>query len=84
MIAGVLEYDGLGARKLKEKDIFVHPLDVTKTESVVDFTSYVQALPCRAAIDRFAKRIRRSRGLARLIDRIEMMDSVCSATVLGQ
>lgn len=44
MIAGVLEYDGLGARKLKEKDIFVHPLDVTKTESVVDFTSYVQAL----------------------------------------
>lgn len=44
VIAGVMRNDGDGARKLKEQDIFVYPLDITKIESVAEFAGSVGTL----------------------------------------
>ncbi|XP_054010399.1 estradiol 17-beta-dehydrogenase 2 [Hylaeus anthracinus] len=44
VIAGVLQNDGQGAKNLKENDVHVYPLDVTKTNSVVNFVDFVRAV----------------------------------------
>ncbi|XP_076299531.1 SDR family oxidoreductase shroud [Lasioglossum baleicum] len=44
VIAGVLQNDGPGAKKLREKDAFVYPLDVTKPVSVTDFANSIRTL----------------------------------------
>lgn len=44
VIAGVLRNDGPAVKKLKEQDVFVLPLDVTKTNSVVDFVDSVRSI----------------------------------------
>ncbi|XP_076235153.1 SDR family oxidoreductase shroud [Calliopsis andreniformis] len=44
VIAGVLKNDSPGAKKLREKDIYVYPLDNTKTESVTEFATSVRTV----------------------------------------
>ncbi|XP_076637290.1 SDR family oxidoreductase shroud isoform X1 [Colletes latitarsis] len=44
VIAGVFKNDGPGARSLKENNVHVYPLDVTKTNSVVDFVDSVRTI----------------------------------------
>ncbi|XP_078034898.1 SDR family oxidoreductase shroud [Augochlora pura] len=44
VIAGVLQNDSPGAKKLKEKDVFVYSLDVTKPVSVTDFAESVRTV----------------------------------------
>ncbi|KZC06504.1 PREDICTED: estradiol 17-beta-dehydrogenase 2 [Dufourea novaeangliae] len=52
VIAGVLRNDGPGAEKLKQrKNVYVYPLDVTNTGSVIDFVDSVRTLLTRENLE---------------------------------
>ncbi|XP_076761126.1 SDR family oxidoreductase shroud [Xylocopa sonorina] len=44
VIASALKIDGTGAKQLEKEGVLVYPLDVTKTESINDFTDSVRTV----------------------------------------
>ncbi|KAG7202621.1 hypothetical protein KM043_009806 [Ampulex compressa] len=44
IVAGVLQNEGAGARKLRDNDVIVHPLNITDSRSVQDFRRAVETL----------------------------------------